>query len=943
MAQPLEDVYCTLLMSDSYLPGAAVLAHSLRDAGTTKKLAVLVTLETLSADTLAQLKVLYDYLIPVERVRNANSANLYLMGRPDLAFAFTKIALWRQTQFRKVVYLDADVVALRALDELFNIDAPFAAAPDIGWPDAFNSGVMVITPNMGEYWALQTMAATGDSFDGADQGLLNQYFEHRPWQRLKFTYNCTPNAEYQWEPAYRYYKRDIGAVHFIGKDKPWSGSRKSGSGVYGELLARWWAVHDRHLRKPEAASQSEKQQLEQATGKAQSNQSATSRSAQTELGAHTTPTIEEAKNVDQGLAEPTRTVQQRQFSAPDMEWDATRSEPPTQSRPEAANFPSQTYTFSESRSLYKAPRAYPEPPRDLWYKLPENKPKPAETPKPIFPWEKEPDRPRATRVFAEDLPSEPTPSAVLSPTHPFSTVHYDYEDELEAGPGDAGVGVTSPGNVSSPKSADEQWQTFQESNRNAWDTVPGIDNYVRAIMDSHGRRGKTQILQQSTGTEDIASPLLERRNRRESLILTDFPSAVERPSLPVTPAPLRRPSFWGEERNEAGQLPVAEGVPDQTEWVCPHCGFSSVNASDFHRRRESLASASTVVATPLPSAVSAILPKASPTKVELPAELKTAPSKDERATLPKPSSTEDSARAATPRIPTILHPRRGLSASGVPLASLTSPELCAHHTHSPGPSASLSSASANPSEKLDQLRRSSLVEFEHLKNDEHPNPPLRALPEHSVVTEYDTVTSNIPRSGSTSPPGVDSVDGASERKIARSPAPAASMGTASAVHHSLGRVARESFAEDQPEEGQTGDEPVSSAEQSSPSKPADRSSSTGQNTRLFAAGGFTSQPHTFDHSSGGDNNSSQFSSEVSNTYSQDFSSSTSQHSTSTHGSAAQQHSGSTGSQVKAGNTTFTLPDFGDSSSSQATAGKDEILSPTQPGGEEDARKGPGLF
>lgn len=34
-----------------------MLAHSLRDAGTTKKLAVLVTLDTVSADVVTQLKV----------------------------------------------------------------------------------------------------------------------------------------------------------------------------------------------------------------------------------------------------------------------------------------------------------------------------------------------------------------------------------------------------------------------------------------------------------------------------------------------------------------------------------------------------------------------------------------------------------------------------------------------------------------------------------------------------------------------------------------------------------------------------------------------------------------------------------------------------------------------------------------------------------------------
>lgn len=48
--------------------------------------------------------------------------------------------------------------------------------------------------------------------------------------------------------------------------------------------------------------------------------------------------------------------------------------------------------------------------------------------------------------------------------------------------------------------------------------------------------------------------------------LTDFPTEIERPSLPVTPAPVRRPSFWGAERDALGDLPGAEGVPSQSEW-----------------------------------------------------------------------------------------------------------------------------------------------------------------------------------------------------------------------------------------------------------------------------------------------------------------------------------------------------------------------------------------
>ena len=95
-----------------------------------------------------------------------------------------------------------------------------------------------------------TLAESGISFDGADQGLLNQYYASRPWKRLSFTYNCTPSAEYQWEPAYRYHKSSIKAVHFIGKDKPWRTGRLSirGESTYSEMVGKWWSVHDRHYR-----------------------------------------------------------------------------------------------------------------------------------------------------------------------------------------------------------------------------------------------------------------------------------------------------------------------------------------------------------------------------------------------------------------------------------------------------------------------------------------------------------------------------------------------------------------------------------------------------------------------------------------------------------------------------------------------------------------------
>ena len=249
-----------------------VLAHSLRDHGTKKQLAILITPDSLQDSTIEELKVLsrksidkrksgadsfsqklYDHIIPVDRIVSKSIANLYLMDRPDLGSTFTKIRLWRQTQFRHIVYIDADVVALRAPDELFHSPPSFAGVPDLGWPDCFNSGVLSLKPNMGDYYSLLALAERGISFDDADQGLLNMHF--RDWQRLSFTYNCTIGGNYYYVPAYRHFSSSISMIHYIGSQKPWKIGREIKGGgapavIYEEVLGRWWQVYDKHYRSP---------------------------------------------------------------------------------------------------------------------------------------------------------------------------------------------------------------------------------------------------------------------------------------------------------------------------------------------------------------------------------------------------------------------------------------------------------------------------------------------------------------------------------------------------------------------------------------------------------------------------------------------------------------------------------------------------------------------
>jgi len=127
----------------------------------------------------------------------------------------------------------------------------------------------------------------------------------------------------------------------------------------------------------------------------------------------------------------------------------------------------------------------------------------------------------------------------------------------------------------------DPWTSFTRTN--AWDEVPEIERYVDALQKH--RRARSQGASAAGGLrlsglglgQEGQRELQESFGRRGSKV-TDFPSAVERPSLPVTPAPIRRPKFWGvggpgfgDEADEDDQLlPAAEGVPPQSDWVCVH-------------------------------------------------------------------------------------------------------------------------------------------------------------------------------------------------------------------------------------------------------------------------------------------------------------------------------------------------------------------------------------
>ncbi|KAI7885186.1 nucleotide-diphospho-sugar transferase [Lichtheimia hyalospora FSU 10163] len=249
--------YITLVTNDTYAPGALVLAHRLRDMGTLHDIVCLVTHQVSNHVRTLLRDHCYTQLVDVQELFTTRFENLLLLGRPELGATLTKIQLWGLTQYTKLVFLDADTLPIRNIDDLFSRPA-FAAAPDTGWPDCFNSGVFVAEPSDSIYQGLIKMAADKGSFDGGDQGLLNSFFCNWPetaQHRLAFTYNTTPSAAYSYLPAYREFKQKIAVIHFIGKEKPWhaqrfaDGSLFKSTGMDNEFLQLWWDTWDKHYGK----------------------------------------------------------------------------------------------------------------------------------------------------------------------------------------------------------------------------------------------------------------------------------------------------------------------------------------------------------------------------------------------------------------------------------------------------------------------------------------------------------------------------------------------------------------------------------------------------------------------------------------------------------------------------------------------------------------------
>jgi alpha-N-acetylglucosamine transferase len=266
--------WATLLTKPSYVMGVRALRASLDRVGSAYPLVVVVT-DGIGPDDRAVLEADGCLLRDVEPIRPPTGLrDSYANAR--FAEVWTKLNVWRLTEFERLVVLDADMLVVQPMDELFALPLvgdqvaachacrcnpnriasyPASWTPENcfythlcdGDADAldprdayFNGGTLVLEPDEAVFAELLAELGAIDDLTRyvfAEQDFLNEHYRGR-WVALPYVYNALKTLPFQhptlWDDT------RVKNIHFI-IDKPWESELDPGS-RYHALERQWWDV-----------------------------------------------------------------------------------------------------------------------------------------------------------------------------------------------------------------------------------------------------------------------------------------------------------------------------------------------------------------------------------------------------------------------------------------------------------------------------------------------------------------------------------------------------------------------------------------------------------------------------------------------------------------------------------------------------------------------------
>ncbi|CAI9108989.1 OLC1v1008713C2 [Oldenlandia corymbosa var. corymbosa] len=266
-----REAYATILHSAHvYVCGAIAAAQSIRMAGSTRDLVILVD-DTISEYHRSGLEAAGWKIRTIQRIRNPKAEK-----DAYNEWNYSKFRLWQLTDYDKIIFIDADLLILRNIDFLFKMPQ-ISATGNNG--TLFNSGVMIIEPSNCTFQLLMDHINEIESYNGGDQGYLNEIFTwwHRIPKHMNFLKHFWIGDE---EEAKQKKIRLFGAeppilyvLHYLGY-KPWLCYRDFDCNWNVDILQEfasdiahrsWWRVHDampRRLQEFCLLSSKQKAQME---------------------------------------------------------------------------------------------------------------------------------------------------------------------------------------------------------------------------------------------------------------------------------------------------------------------------------------------------------------------------------------------------------------------------------------------------------------------------------------------------------------------------------------------------------------------------------------------------------------------------------------------------------------------------------------------------------
>lgn len=274
---------CLVMKGDAYIKGALVVAQSIRDTDTANDIVCMVTPDV-SVEGRQCLYSRFDYVIEVPYLEY--DTNTLMSDKMEKMYgswknvSYTKWNVLNMTQYKKVIFMDADTVVLKNIDHLFDLRTPAGTFSSSQAKPFVMHGVhnpyaryshghqirqadieiglslfvcigttIILEPNQKYFNEYVDMMSNNQDFDygkcinGPDEQSLCLFYHRKniQWTQISQVYNMIPWKKKKWMPRQKNHTPPPYVLHYVGV-KPWDLVRTKWPELSG-----WWKVYDKLL------------------------------------------------------------------------------------------------------------------------------------------------------------------------------------------------------------------------------------------------------------------------------------------------------------------------------------------------------------------------------------------------------------------------------------------------------------------------------------------------------------------------------------------------------------------------------------------------------------------------------------------------------------------------------------------------------------------------